>query len=65
MLGCNIRRKQLQQWQHLIKTCKLWSPHFHEQTGWEEPKSGANQSIKKEDDQAFFGGCEESNLVGN
>ena len=39
--------------------------HFHEQPGREEPKLGANQGIKKEGDQAFFGGCEESNLVGN
>ena len=65
LLDCNNRRKQLQQWQHLIKTCKLWSTHFHEQPGWEEPKLGANQGIKKEGDQAFVRGCEESNLVGN
>ena len=65
LLACNIRRMQLQQGQHLTKTSKLWSPHFHEQPGWEEPELGANQGIKKEGDQAFFGGCEESNLVGN
>ena len=50
LLACNIRRKQLQQGQHLTKTCKLWLPHFHEQPGWEETESGANQGIKKEGD---------------
>ena len=50
LLACNIRRKQLQQGQHLTKTCKLWSHHFHEQPGWEEPELRANQGIKKEGD---------------
>ena len=50
LLARNIQRKQLQQGQHLTKTCKLWSPHFHEQPRWEEPELGENQGIKKEGD---------------
>ena len=50
LLACNIRPKQLQQGQHLTKTCKLWSHHFHEQPGWGKPELRANQGIKKEGD---------------
>ena len=53
LVACNVRQQLLQ------------LGHFHKQPGWEEPELGENQGIKKEGDQAFFGGCEESNLVGN
>ncbi len=34
LVGCNIRQKQLQQGQHLIKTCKLWAPTWQSTVGW-------------------------------
>ncbi len=34
LLACNIRRQQLQQGQHLTKTCKLWAPTWQSTAGW-------------------------------
>ena len=36
MVGCNLRKKQLQQGQHLKKRCKLWAPTWQKQVGWAE-----------------------------
>ena len=34
LLACNIRQQQLQQGQHLTKTCKLWAPTWQSTAGW-------------------------------
>ncbi|QNJ26224.1 hypothetical protein SynSYN20_01901 [Synechococcus sp. SYN20] len=34
LVACNIRQQQLQQGQHLTKTCKLWAPTWQSTAGW-------------------------------
>ena len=34
VVGCNLRQRQLQQWQHLKKRCKLWAPTSQSAMGW-------------------------------
>ena len=34
LVGCNLRKKQLQQGEHLKKRCKLWASTWQTQVGW-------------------------------
>ena len=39
MVDCNLRRKQLQQGEHLKTRCKLWAPTWKKEMGW-APEAG-------------------------
>lgn len=34
IVACNLRRKELQQGDHLKKKCKLWPPTWHKEMAW-------------------------------
>ena len=39
LLGCSLRRKQLQQGDHLRKRCRSWAPTSQSAMGW-APEAG-------------------------
>ena len=39
LLGCNLRKRQLQQGEHLKKKCKLWAPTWQKEMSW-APEAG-------------------------
>ena len=39
LLGCNLRRQQLQQGEHLTRKCRLWAPTWQKEMGW-APEAG-------------------------